>query len=64
MGAVSVEVRDYEQEQPPMGYAVVCNIEGKYDIIYGIFSTVDSAVQYGAKLINARVKPIYLPVAH
>jgi hypothetical protein len=61
---VLIEEHEFSIEQLPTGYIVLCRLDNKEDVIYGVFNTVDDAVKFGMKLINATVKPIYPPVLH
>lgn len=63
MKSVIVQGFEYASEQPPIGYVTSTNIDGNY-LLYGTFDTVEQAIGFGSKLINATVIPIYRPVLH
>lgn len=62
---VLIEAHEYDSEQPPMGYIITTTLEnGSVVINYGVFDTMDEAMKFGSKLINAVGRPIYAPVLH
>lgn len=46
-----------------LGYAIITSDAGG-DTIYGVFDTMEEAMQYGSKLTNAVGVPIYNPTLH
>ena len=61
---VLIEEHEFNSEQLPHGYVVTCKLDSGEIIIYGAFDTIDHAIKFGTKLINAIVKPLYPPVLH
>ena len=61
-----VLIQEYERksEQAPLGYVTHTKLANGDDVIYGVFDTIDEAVDFGDKLISAIIKPIYNPVLH
>lgn len=45
------------------GWVVICALTAG-DVFYGGFSNKETAIEYGKKLINARVVPLYFPTLH
>jgi len=46
-----------------LGYAIITGTASGYTI-YGIFDTMDKAMEYGSKLTNAVGVPVYRPTLH
>ncbi len=63
MGTVTVQGYEYSIEQPPIGFVTLTTIEGER-IIYGVFTSVQEATEFGSNLLNAIVLPIYQPALH
>jgi hypothetical protein len=51
-------------EQIPEGYVTVTETDTDGKVIYGMFPTQDTALAFGANLINCVVYPIYPPSLH
>ena len=51
-------------EQPPVGYVTSTTLDDGEVVIYGVFETVDKALEFGSKLINCVAYPIYPPSLH
>ena len=51
-------------EQLPIGYVTITDTDTEGKIIYGIFNTVEEALEFGSKLINFQAFPIYAPTLH
>jgi hypothetical protein len=51
-------------EQSPIGYVTITETDTDGKVIYGAFSTADEALEFGLKLINCMVYPIYAPTLH
>ena len=51
-------------EQLPIGYVTITDTDTEGKVIYGIFNTVEEALEFGSKLINFEACPIYVPVLH
>ncbi len=51
-------------EQLPIGYVTITETDTDGKVIYGTFSTVDEALEFGSKLINFESHPIYAPTLH
>lgn len=51
-------------EQPPEGYVTSTTLDDGEVVIYGVFETVDKALEFGSKLINCVAYPIYPPSLH
>ena len=51
-------------EQLPIGYVTVTETDTDGNVIYGVFDTVDEALEFGSKLINCVAYPIYPPTLH
>lgn len=61
---VLIEEHEFITEQIPNGYIITCKLDKGETIVYGVFDTIDNAIKFGVKLINATVKPIYPPTIH
>jgi hypothetical protein len=61
---VLIEEHEFITEQIPNGYIINCKLDNGETIVYGVFDTIDNAIKFGIKLINATVKPIYPPTLH
>jgi hypothetical protein len=61
---VLIEEHEFNSEQLPNGYVITCELDSGQTIIYGAFDSIDDAIKFGTKLINATVKPLYPPVLH
>jgi hypothetical protein len=60
---VIVQGHTYTNESNPIGYVTLTKLDE--DIIYGVFSTIDEAIQFGSKLIEGTtVIPVYEPSLH
>lgn len=60
---VIVQEHAYTNESNPIGYVTLTKSDK--DIIYGVFSTIDEAIEFGSKLIEGTtVIPIYEPSLH
>jgi hypothetical protein len=51
-------------EQSPVGYVTSTTLDDGEIVIYGVFETVDKAIEFGSKLINFVAYPIYQPSLH
>ena len=51
-------------EQEPVGYVTSTTLDDGEVVIYGVFETVDKALEFGSKLINCVAYPIYPPSLH
>jgi hypothetical protein len=51
-------------EQVPVGYVTSTTLDDGEVVIYGVFDTVDKALEFGSKLINCVAYPIYPPSLH
>ena len=51
-------------EQKPEGYVTSTTLDDGEVVIYGVFETVDKALEFGSKLINCVAYPIYPPSLH
>jgi hypothetical protein len=51
-------------EQSPKGYVTSTTLDDGEVVIYGVFETKDKALEFGSKLINCLVYPIYPPTLH
>ena len=51
-------------EQPPEGYVTSTTLDDGEIVIYGVFETMDKALEFGSKLINCVAYPIYPPSLH
>ena len=51
-------------EQVPEGYVTSTTLDDGEVVIYGVFETVDKALEFGSKLINCIAYPIYPPSLH
>ena len=51
-------------EQSPVGYVTSTTLDDGEVIIYGVFETMHKALDFGSKLINCLVYPIYPPSLH
>lgn len=51
-------------EQVPVGYVTSTTLDDGEVVIYGVFETVDKALEFGSKLINCIAYPIYPPSLH
>ena len=51
-------------EQTPEGYVTVTETDTDGKVIYGVFTTQDEALAFGAHLINFEAYPIYPPSLH
>ena len=60
-----VVIRDtlYSDGMMRIGWIVVTGLSHG-DTYYGVFASKDEAVEYGKKLINAVVYPIFFPSQH
>jgi hypothetical protein len=61
---VLIEEHQFNSEQLPTGYIINCKLDNDEVIVYGVFNTIDEAIKFGMRLINATVKPIYPPTLH
>jgi hypothetical protein len=61
---VLIEEHEFNSEQLPNGYIINCKLDNGEVIVYGVFNTIDEAIKFGMRLINAIVKPIYPPTLH
>jgi len=52
------------EEQPIAGYVTSTTLESGEVIIYGTFETKEKALDFGSKLINCLVYPLYPPSLH
>ena len=60
---VTIQGHTYTHENNPIGYVTLTKLDE--DIIYGMFSTIDEAIQFGSKLIaGTKVIPVYQPTLH
>jgi hypothetical protein len=64
MGSVIVDEYHVRMEDKPAGWITVTKLEDGETIIYGVFPSIELAIQFGNNLINAHVKPIYRPTLH
>ena len=51
-------------EQVPEGYVTSTTLDDGEIVIYGVFETIDKALEFGSKLINCVAYPIYPPSLH
>ena len=51
-------------EQSPIGYVSITETDTDGQVIYGIFNTAEEGLEFGSKLINCVVYPIYQPTLH
>lgn len=63
MATVTVQGYEYTNEQPPIGFVTLTTIDSEH-ILYGIFTSVQEATEFGSNLVNATVVPIYRPSLH
>lgn len=63
MSNVVVDESSHSDSMLRNGYIVICALTAG-DIFYGGFSNKETAIEYGSKLINARVVPLYFPTLH
>ena len=60
---VTIQGHTYTQENNPIGYVTLTKLDE--DIIYGMFDTIDEAIEFGSKLIEGTtVIPVYAPSLH
>ena len=64
MGSVTVQEYHVRMEDRPTGFITLTKLDDGETIIYGVFPTLELAVQFGHNLINAYVRPIYAPTLH
>jgi hypothetical protein len=64
MGSVVVDEYHVRMEDKPSGWITITKLDDGETIIYGVFPSIELAIQFGHNLINAHVKPIYAPTLH
>jgi hypothetical protein len=51
-------------ESPPVGWITLTLLDDGEEILYGMFDTIERAENFGSKLINAVIHPVYPPALH
>ena len=51
-------------EFPPDGWITITELDSSEQVVYGLFDTVERAENFGSKLINAVIHPVYPPALH
>ena len=60
---VLMEAFDIRSEQPPIGFVTLTTI-GDDRVLYGIFTSLEEAAEFGSKLVNVSFMPVYQPSLH
>jgi hypothetical protein len=54
---------DIRSEQPPLGYVTLTTV-GDDRVLYGIFTSLKEATEFGSNLVNVSFMPVYRPSLH
>ncbi len=60
----TVEVHRASDSMIQLGWITITNAPEGDTAVYGIFPTMEKAVEHGDKLVNANIVPIYAPTIH
>lgn len=58
-----MKIHFIDTEATREGYMVKCDLPHE-SIFYGTFDTIEDAIVFGEKLINAEIYPLYKPTLH
>lgn len=64
---MKIKIQDFESTESSelVGWLTMTWLQESGEWInYGLFDTQDKAIEFGKRLINATITPLYMPVLH